>query len=109
MKRALVVVDVQNDVCEGGARAVPGGSHVARLISDYLRDADADYDVVVATRDFHIDPGEHFSDNPDFVDSWPPHCRVGTPGADFHPEFDTERVQEIFSKGEYSAAYSGFE
>ncbi|WP_280402058.1 nicotinamidase [Nocardia carnea] len=107
MKRALIVVDVQNDFCEGGSLAVAGGARVAGLISDYLRDAD--YDAIVATRDFHIDPGAHFSDTPDFVDSWPPHCRVGTPGAEFHPEFDTAPVQEVFSKGEYSAAYSGFE
>ncbi|MEU1986071.1 nicotinamidase [Nocardia sp. NPDC019395] len=107
MKRALVVVDVQNDFCEGGSLAVAGGARVAGLISEYLRDSE--YDVVVATRDHHVDPGAHFSDTPDFVDSWPPHCRVGTPGAEFHPGFDTGAVQEIFSKGEYSAAYSGFE
>lgn len=107
MKRALIVVDVQNDFCEGGSLAVTGGARVAGLISEYLRDAD--YDVVVATRDHHIDPGAHFSESPDFVDSWPPHCRVGTSGAQFHPDFETGTVQEVFSKGEYSAAYSGFE
>ncbi|NKY35128.1 nicotinamidase [Nocardia speluncae] len=107
MKRALIVVDVQNDFCEGGSLAVTGGARVAGLISEYLRDAD--YDAVVATRDHHIDPGAHFSESPDFVDSWPPHCRVGTPGAEFHPDFETGAVQEVFSKGEYSAAYSGFE
>lgn len=107
MERALIVVDVQNDFCEGGSLAVAGGARVAGQISEYLRDAE--YDAVVATRDFHIDPGAHFSDTPDFVDTWPPHCRVGTPGAEFHPEFDTGAVQETFSKGEYSAAYSGFE
>lgn len=107
MKRALIVVDVQNDFCEGGSLAVSGGARVAELISEYL--AENRYDAVVATRDYHIDPGAHFSETPDYVDSWPPHCRVGTPGADFHPQFDTAAVQEIFSKGEYSAAYSGFE
>ncbi|WP_040788985.1 nicotinamidase [Nocardia paucivorans] len=107
MKRALIVVDVQNDFCEGGSLAVTGGAEVARRISDHLRTHD--YDAVVATRDHHIDPGAHFSDEPDYVDSWPPHCRVGTPGAEFHPNLDTAPVQEVFSKGEYSAAYSGFE
>ncbi|WP_063060821.1 isochorismatase family protein [Nocardia sienata] len=107
MKRALIVVDVQNDFCEGGALAVSGGARVAELISEYL--AENRYDAVVATRDYHIDPGAHFSETPDYVDSWPPHCRVGTPGADFPPQFDTAAVQEVFSKGEYSAAYSGFE
>ncbi|MCX0269273.1 nicotinamidase [Nocardia zapadnayensis] len=107
MKRALIVVDVQNDFCEGGSLAVSGGARVAELISEYL--AENRYDAVVATRDYHIDPGAHFSETPDYLDSWPPHCRVGTPGADFHPQFDTAAVQEVFSKGEYSAAYSGFE
>lgn len=107
MKRALIVVDVQNDFCEGGALAVAGGAEVARLISDHLRMSD--YDAVVATRDYHIDPGAHFSADPDYIDSWPPHCRVGTPGVEFHPNLDTAPVQAVFSKGEYSAAYSGFE
>ncbi|MBF6171727.1 isochorismatase family protein [Nocardia blacklockiae] len=107
MTRALIVVDVQNDFCEGGALAVPGGAAVAARISEYL--GVSDYDAVVATRDHHIDPGAHFSDRPDFVDSWPPHCRAGTPGAEFHPELDLGPIEEIFSKGEYSAAYSGFE
>ncbi|MEV3965830.1 nicotinamidase [Nocardia sp. NPDC050193] len=107
MKRALIVVDVQNDFCEGGSLAVSGGARVAELISAYL--TENRYDAVVATRDYHIDPGAHFSETPDYVDSWPPHCRVGTPGADFHPNFDTAAVREVFSKGEYSAAYSGFE
>jgi nicotinamidase/pyrazinamidase len=107
MKRALIVVDVQNDFCEGGSLAVSGGARVAELISEYL--SENRYDAVVATRDYHIDPGSHFSETPDYVDSWPPHCRVGTPGADFHSRFDTAAVQEVFSKGEYSAAYSGFE
>ncbi|MBF6186016.1 MULTISPECIES: nicotinamidase [Nocardia] len=107
MRRALIIVDVQNDFCEGGSLAVTGGAAVADRISDHV--TGSDYAAVVATRDYHIDPGPHFSTAPDYVDSWPPHCRVGTPGADFHPNLDTAVVQEIFSKGEYSAAYSGFE
>ncbi|MBF6102227.1 isochorismatase family protein [Nocardia cyriacigeorgica] len=109
MGRALVIVDVQNDFCEGGSLAVTGGSRVAERISAHARAHADQYAAVVATRDFHVDPGAHFSDHPDFVDSWPPHCRVGTPGADFHPNFDTTPVQEVFSKGAYAAAYSGFE
>lgn len=107
-KTALIIVDVQNDFCEGGSLAVAGGAAVATSISELLRSS-TDYDAIVATRDYHIDPGAHFSETPDFVDSWPPHCRVGTLGADFHPNFDTARVQEVFSKGAYEAAYSGFE
>lgn len=105
--RALIIVDVQNDFCEGGSLAVAGGAAVASRITDYL--ATAKYGAVVATRDHHIDPGAHFSTQPDFIDSWPPHCRAGTPGAEFHPNLNTAPIQEIFSKGEYSAAYSGFE
>ena len=105
--RALIVVDVQNDFCEGGSLAVGGGAAVAAAISGHLRTAS--YDHVVATRDHHIDPGPHFSATPDFVDSWPPHCRAGTPGASFHPELDVAPIEAVFSKGEYAAAYSGFE
>ncbi|MTE15896.1 nicotinamidase [Nocardia aurantiaca] len=107
MSRALIVVDVQNDFCEGGSLAVAGGAAVAERITEYL--SVSDYATVVATRDFHIDPGAHFSARPDYVDTWPPHCRVGTPGADFHPNLNTTPIREVFSKGAYSAAYSGFE
>ncbi len=106
--RALVIVDVQNDFCEGGSLAVAGGAEVARRISAHLA-APGGYDHVVATADHHIDPGAHFSEHPDFVDSWPPHCVAGTPGARFHPDLCTDRIEAVFRKGAYSAAYSGFE
>ncbi|BBY26643.1 isochorismatase family protein [Mycolicibacterium sediminis] len=105
--RALIVVDVQNDFCEGGSLAVEGGVEVAQSISALL--AHHDYDHVVATKDYHVDPGGHFSDEPDFRDSWPPHCVVGTSGVEFHPAFDPSAVEAVFHKGHYSAAYSGFE
>lgn len=105
MTRALIVVDVQNDFCEGGSLAVAGGAAVAAAVSARM----GGYELVVATRDHHVDPGDHFSDTPDFVHSWPPHCRVGTPGASFHPALDVGPVQAVFSKGEHTAAYSGFE
>ena len=107
--RALIVVDVQNDFCEGGSLAVPGGAFVARSISDRLATGSGEYAHVVATQDHHIDPGHHFSAHPDFVDTWPPHCVAGTPGAEFHPDLDTGRVEAVFRKGAYAAAYSGFE
>lgn len=106
--RALVIVDVQNDFCEGGALAVPGGSAVAEAVNDLLAGPHG-YDYVVATQDHHVDPGSHFSDTPDFVDSWPPHCVAGTPGAGFHPLLKTEPIDAVFLKGLFSAAYSGFE
>jgi nicotinamidase/pyrazinamidase len=109
MTRALILVDVQNDFCEGGSLAVTGGAAVAGEISAAL-DADARaWDHVVATRDHHVDPGAHFSDQPDYVDSWPAHCVVGTAGVELHPNLRTDRVEAIFDKGEYAAAYSGFE
>ena len=107
--RVLIVADVQNDFCEGGSLAVPGGSFVARSISKLLATSTEEYAHVVATQDHHIDPGHHFSDHPDFVDTWPPHCVAGTPGAEFHPDLDTSRVEAVFRKGEHRAAYSGFE
>jgi nicotinamidase/pyrazinamidase len=105
--RALIVVDVQRDFCEGGSLAVAGGADVARAVTALL--GSHDYDHVVATKDNHIDPGSHFSDTPDYRDSWPRHCVVGTPGVEFHPSFDPSAVEAVFTKGEYSAAYSGFE
>jgi len=107
--RALIIVDVQNDFCEGGSLAVSGGAAVAAGISLVLSRAGDRWEHVVATKDWHIDPGSHFSDHPDYLDSWPRHCVVGTGGADFHPELRTERVEAVFRKGEYEAAYSGFE
>jgi len=107
--RALIIADVQNDFCEGGSLAVVGGSAVARAISERLASGGRDYAHVVATKDFHVNPGSHFSDHPDYLDSWPPHCVVGTPGADFHPDLDTSAIEAVFLKGAYTAAYSGFE
>jgi len=106
--RALIIVDVQNDFCEGGSLAVAGGAAVARAISQRLA-ADHGYAHVVATKDFHVDPGAHFSDYPDYAASWPPHCVAGTPGADFHPDLDSSAVEAVFLKGAHAAAYSGFE
>ena len=106
--RALLIVDVQNDFCEGGSLAVDGGAAVAAAINAYLAGASG-YHHVVATKDHHIDPGAHFAADPDFVDSWPRHCVAGTEGADFHRDLDPARVEAVFRKGEYAAAYSGFE
>ena len=109
MVRALIIVDVQNDFCEGGSLAVAGGAAVARGISSLLASAGHDYAHVVATKDYHIDPGSHFSDHPDYARSWPPHCVAGTNGAEFHPDLDTADVEAVVRKGAHAAAYSGFE
>jgi nicotinamidase/pyrazinamidase len=115
MAKALIVTDVQNDFCEGGSLAVAGGADVAFRIGRLLHawqeadPRDRAYEVVVATQDHHISPGEHFASHPDFERSWPPHCVAGTDGAAFHPNLDPQPFHAIFKKGEYAAAYSGFE
>ncbi len=108
MASALIVVDVQNDFCEGGSLAVAGGAAVAAAISERLTEA-GEFDHVVATRDHHIDPGSHFSVDPNFSTTWPVHCEVGTGGVELHPNLDRARIEAVFDKGEYHAAYSGFE
>jgi nicotinamidase/pyrazinamidase len=115
MRRALIVVDVQNDFCEGGSLPVPGGAEVAHDIAQLLRrwvdkepDAPA-YDVVVASKDHHVDPGHHWSREPDYLDTWPVHCKVGTDGEAFHPNLDPQPFDAIFLKGEYDPVYSAFE
>lgn len=110
--RALVIVDVQNDFCEGGSLGVDGGTAVAGRISAYLEEHAQDYDVVVATRDWHVDPGPHFAPEgtePDYTESWPVHCVAGTPGADLHPDLETEFLDAQFLKGRFDASYSGFD
>jgi nicotinamidase/pyrazinamidase len=106
--RALIIVDVQNDFCEGGSLGVTGGAAAAGAINDYLS-ASNDYRYAVATQDFHIDPGAHFSNRPDYSSSWPPHCLAGSAGAEFHPSLEPGRIHAVFRKGAYAAAYSGFE
>ena len=63
--RALIVVDVQNDFCEGGSLAVTGGALVAQRVAEHIAAHHQEYAAVVATADWHIDPGSHFSDHPD--------------------------------------------
>ncbi len=108
MASALIVVDVQNDFCEGGSLEVAGGARVAAEIAALL-ERDHGYDFLVATRDHHVEPGEHFAANPDYVDSWPTHCVAGTAGAQLHPPLRAEQFAAVFDKGQFSAAYSGFE
>ena len=111
MSKALIIVDVQNDFCEGGSLAVDGGTAVATGVGEHLRGHGQDYAAVVATADWHVDPGDHWSDEPDYRTSWPVHCEAGTPGAEFRAELAPAlgHVQAVFRKGEHEAAYSGFE
>lgn len=109
--RALLVVDVQNDFCEGGSLAVAGGAQVAQRITAWVAQHPDRYAAIVATADWHEDPGAHFATEPDYVDTWPVHCRAGSTGAAFHPAVAgvVERADAVVRKGRDAAAYSGFE
>lgn len=112
MSRALFIVDVQNDFTERGALGVEGGDAVAERISAYLADHADDYEIIVASRDWHHgedDNGGHFAATPDFVDTWPVHCVGGTYGAEYDEVFDTSRVTHHLKKGQGKPAYSLFE
>ena len=111
MSQALLIIDVQNDFTEGGALAVEGGAAVAAGITELLATSGR-YDHVFASRDWHDgdnDNGGHFSPSPDFVDSWPAHCVAGTPGAEYHPNLDTSRIDVHVRKGQGKPAYSIFD
>ncbi len=108
-RRGLIVVDVQPTFCEGGALAVDGGNAVAEAVAGFAAARRGDYDVVVTTQDWHIDPGTHFSDHPDFVDTWPPHGVAGSDEAELHPALADLAPDISVKKGRYEAAYSGFE
>ncbi|WP_312168725.1 isochorismatase family protein [Microbacterium sp.] len=112
MSRALLIVDVQNDFTEGGALAVSGGDAVASAVSALLAERAGDYDVIIASRDWHDsegDNGGHFAESPDFVDTWPVHCVAGSDGADYDPLLVTDAVTHHVHKGQGRPAYSMFE
>ncbi|MGO1834942.1 MAG: isochorismatase family protein, partial [Actinomycetaceae bacterium] len=87
-RRALLVVDVQPTFCEGGALAVAGGNDVAQRVADFATANRDRYAAIITTQDWHVDPGGHFSESPDFVDTWPPHGVAGTDEAELHPALD---------------------
>jgi nicotinamidase-related amidase len=106
VSRALVIVDFQNDFCPGGALAVPDGDAIAGRINELA--ASDDFDLVVATRDWH--PADHGS----FAEQggpWPVHCVAGTPGAELHPALDPTPIDAVVDKGQDPGTdgYSGFE
>ena len=109
MSRALIIVDVQPTFCEGGELGVEGGNAVAQRIAVFVSSHPDAYDLIATTQDWHIDPGAHISDEPDFVDSWPPHGVAGTPNAEVHQALSDVPVDIAVKKGQYEAAYSGFE
>ncbi len=115
-RRALLIIDVQNDFCEGGSLAVEGGAACAAAIDGYIRTNRDRYATIIASADWHIDPGEHFASfndaQPNYVTTWPDHCVADTPGAEFHPAFTAGvegEVDHVVRKGRHTAAYSAFE
>ncbi len=108
-RRALLIVDVQPTFCEGGALGVAGGNDVAERVARFADRHREYYTLIATTQDWHIDPGAHFSDTPDFIDSWPPHGVAGTEEAELHPALEILDIDVSVKKGQYEAAYSGFE
>jgi nicotinamidase/pyrazinamidase len=113
MRNALLAVDLQADFVAGGSLPVPNGMPVCAMIARHIRHFKTEYHFVVASRDAHENPPDHFSETPDFINTWPPHCVIGTPGVAFVPPIQNlvreKLIQCVVSKGRNAAAYSAFE
>ena len=113
MRNALLAVDIQSDFVVEGSLPVPDGLQVAAQVARHIRHFKTEYDFIVASRDYHEDPQDHFSATPDYVNTWPPHCVIGTPGAAFVPPIQNlvreKLIHTVVSKGRHAAAYSAFE
>lgn len=113
MRNALLAVDLQADFVQGGSLPVPNGMAVCAMIARHIRHFKTEYQLMVASRDYHEDPSEHFSATPDFLTTWPPHCVIGTAGAAFVPPIQNlvreKLIAVVVSKGRHEAAYSAFQ
>jgi nicotinamidase/pyrazinamidase len=115
MARALLVIDVQVDFCEGGALACSGGARVASAITEHIKANRSRYDYVIASRDWHtpnsLNDG-HFPEagqDPDYVKTWPLHCIAGEPGAEYHENLDSSLIDIHIKKGQGANGYSIFD
>lgn len=110
---ALIIVDVQYDFVEGGSLAVEGGTNLANRLATFVNQGANGIAHIITTQDWHIDPGSHFADEPDFIDTWPKHCVAHTHGAEIVELLSTSLkahgVDAQIHKGMHEAAYSGFE
>jgi nicotinamidase/pyrazinamidase len=107
--RAIIVVDPQPDFFEGGALPVAGATSKAHDIAEYLSARGDDYSLRIVTQDWHLDPGDHWSEHPDFLTTWPVHCAANSSGAQIHESLADEAWDVIIRKGLHEGAYSGFE
>ena len=120
MKKALILVDIQNDFCKGGALEVPDANDILPFVNDLMKNEE--FDLIVATQDYHPSNHGSFASNnnkkigemhelggiPQIM--WPDHCVENTEGSSFHSELDMSKVDKIFRKGENPNidSYSGF-
>lgn len=106
---ALIVVDPQPDFFEGGPLPIPGATATAERIAEYLRHEAGNFTLTIVTQDWHIDPGVHWSDSPDFVTRWPKHCAANSSGADIYASLRDQRWDAVIRKGQHDGAYSCFQ
>lgn len=99
MGKALIIVDVQPTFCEGGELGVEGGNAVAERIAKYVESHRGEYAYIATTQDWHIEPGTHWSDNPDYVDTWPVHGKAGTANAELHPAIAALKITHHSRRG----------
>jgi nicotinamidase/pyrazinamidase len=107
--RAIIVVDPQPDFFEGGALPVAGATDTVARIARYLRDHADEFSMKVVTQDWHVDPGDHWSDAPNFVTSWPVHCVADSNGAALDTSLADHHWDAVIRKGRHEGAYSGFD
>ncbi len=109
VRRAIVVVDPQPDFFEDGPLPIAGATATAKRIRDYLAEHAANFDLMIVTQDWHVNPGEHWSSTPNYVSTWPVHCAADSPGAQVHEALADVAWNAVIHKGAHEGAYSGFD
>jgi nicotinamidase/pyrazinamidase len=95
-KKALLVVDVQNDFCPGGALGIHGGHKIIPILNKCIKSFEQEHLPIIVTRDCHPKVTKHFEQ---FGGVWPEHCVKGSPGAMFHPDLELPKDAMVMSKG----------